>query len=67
MTTGMRLAPVALIAFIWLLIGTVSAGEKEEQQVEHLTPEEFLKLVGPEEFERLMREADDAVSAALGG
>jgi hypothetical protein len=67
MATGTRLAPVALIAFIWLLIGTVSAGEKEEQQVEHLTSEEFLKAVGPEEYERLMREAEDAAVTDLVG
>ncbi|MBS3895314.1 hypothetical protein [Silanimonas sp.] len=67
MATGTLLAPVALIAFLLLLIGAVSAGEKEEQQVEHLTPEEFLKLEGPEEFERLTREAEDAIIAALGG
>ncbi|MBS3896710.1 hypothetical protein [Silanimonas sp.] len=65
MATGTLLAPVALIAFILLLIGAVSAGEKEEQQVEYVTHEEFLKLVGPEEFERLMREAEDAASGSM--
>lgn len=67
MATGTLLARVALIAFILLLIGAVSAGEKEEQQVEHLTLEEFLKLEGPEELERVTREAEDAAIAALGG
>ena len=64
MATGTLLAPVARIAFILLLIGAVSAGEKEEQQVEHLTLEEFLKEVGPEEFERLTREAEDVAIKA---
>lgn len=68
MATGTLLAPIALIAFILLFIGAVSAGEKEEQQVEYLTLEEFLKLEGPEEFERLTREAeDDAVAELAGG